>query len=104
MQASAALYERTGCIGSEFSAQTVDPGQSVMAAGMVLAVSIILQGKNFDFSWSPHFIDTCTLNSMAFLLLLFFVLATRRIFRALLVRQIKAKEKAKNKIMRSLPS
>ena len=38
-----------------------------MTAGMVKAtVYIILQGKNFDFSWSPHFVGT--LNSMAFLL------------------------------------
>ena len=37
------------------------------------AVSIILQGKNFDFSWFPHLVDT--LNSIAFLLLLFSVLA-----------------------------
>ena len=45
-----------------------------MAAGMVkAAVSIILKGKNFDFSWSPYFVGT--VNSMAFLLLLSFVLA-----------------------------
>ena len=31
------------------------------------------EGKNFDFSWSPHLVGT--LNSMAFLLLLSFVLA-----------------------------
>ena len=45
-----------------------------MAAGVVkAAVSVALRGKNVDISWSPHFVGT--LNSMAFLLLLSFVLA-----------------------------
>ena len=55
----------------------------MIAAGMVIAaVSIILQGKNFDISWSPHLVGT--LNLMAFLLLLFFVLvySTKATFEA----------------------
>ena len=48
--------------------QCYDGGWYVKAA-----VSIVLQGKNVDISWPPHFFGT--LNSMAFLLLLSFVLA-----------------------------
>ena len=40
---------------------------------VIAAVFIVLQGKNFDISWSPHLVGP--LNSLAFLLLLFFVLA-----------------------------
>ena len=43
-----------------------------MVAGIIkAAMSIILLGKDFDFTWSPHVVPT--LNSMFFLLLLFFV-------------------------------
>ena len=76
-----------------------------MAAGMIkAAVSIVLQGKNIDISWSSHFVGT--LNLMAFLFLLSFVLAysTSRTYGGLLVRQIMVKEKETNAFLRSLPS
>ena len=45
-----------------------------MAAGMAKsAISIILQGKDIDFTLSSHLFGT--LNSMAFLLLVSFILA-----------------------------
>ena len=60
---------------------------------VIAAVSIILQGKNFDISWSRHSVRT--LNSMAFLLLLFRsgVLYTKETFRGLVVSQIMGKER-----------
>ena len=73
--------------------------QVTIAADMVIAaVFIVLQGTNFDISWSPHLVDT--LNSMAFLLLLFFVLAcsTKATFRGLVLRRNMVKGKEANKI------
>ena len=71
---------------------------------VIAAVSIIPQGKNVDISWSPHLAGT--LNLMAFLLLLFFVLAysTKATFRGLVVRQIAVKGEVANKILRSYPT
>ena len=59
-------------------------GYYTMTAGAVkAAVSIILQGKNFDFSWFTNLVGA--LNSMAFLPLLcsFWRIPPRRTFRGI---------------------
>ena len=72
------------------------------AAGMVkAAISIILKGKEFDFTSSSHVVGT--LNSVSFQLLLFFVpsYSTEAIISRSICAISMAKEKEENKIVGS---
>ena len=67
------------------------------------AFFIVPQGKNFNISWSPHHVGT--LNSMAFLLLLFFVLAysTKATLRGIVVLKLWRKERQEIKFRNPYP-